>query len=112
MARGIAINHINTANYTSHHDKGNDSLVYGTEVVIPVEIGLRMHRMQHFNKETNQEALRLYLDLIDELKEMAKVRNTTHSQQVACYYNFNVREKQFQVGDLILRNTEASLLTS
>ncbi|KAA3466300.1 rve domain-containing protein [Gossypium australe] len=69
------------------------SLIYGEEAVIPVEI------------DANQEAIRLNLDLIDELREIARVRNT------ACCYNNKVKSKQFQVGDLILKNTEASLPT-
>lgn len=87
-------------------------LVYGTELVIPAKIGLRSHRTQHFSEKANQEALRLNLYLIDELRETIEVRNTTHAQQVTRYYNFKVKNKQFQVGDLVLRNIEARLLDS
>ncbi|KAA3471109.1 rve domain-containing protein [Gossypium australe] len=52
------------------------SFVYGAEVVIPTEIGIRSHRTQHFSEETKHEALRLNLDLVDELRETVEIKNT------------------------------------
>ncbi|KAH1031856.1 hypothetical protein J1N35_044030 [Gossypium stocksii] len=80
------------------------------EVVIPVEICMHSHRTTYFDENANQKAMKLNLNLIDEVKEVLKIKNTTHSQQVVYYYNYKVKNKQFQVDDLILRNTEAILL--
>lgn len=52
------------------------SLVYGAKAVILVEIGLRLHKTSHFNEDANQEVRRLNLDLINEVIEALKVRNT------------------------------------
>ncbi|KAA3477959.1 rve domain-containing protein [Gossypium australe] len=82
----------------------NFLIVYDAKVDIPVKISLTSHRMQHFNKEANQKALRLNLDLVDELKETTEIKNIVYAQQVARYYN-----SKFQVGDLVLRNSKASL---
>ncbi|GKA01455.1 reverse transcriptase domain-containing protein, partial [Tanacetum coccineum] len=42
------------------------SLTYGTEVVILVEIGMPTHRTSSVNEKTNDQELRLNLDLLDE----------------------------------------------
>ncbi|KAA3466507.1 Integrase, catalytic core [Gossypium australe] len=68
--------------YTATEEK-TFSLVYGTETVIPTEIGIT----QHFDEGANQEAIRLNLDLVDEFREAAKIKNATHAHQVARYYN-------------------------
>ncbi|KAA3483412.1 rve domain-containing protein [Gossypium australe] len=68
------------------------SLVYGTEAVIPVEIGMRSHRTQHFEEGVNQEPIRLNLDLIDGFREVVEIKNATRAQQVARYYNSKVKK--------------------
>ena len=42
------------------------ALAFGTEVVDPVEVGLKSPRIELANIEHNEEALRLNLDLIEE----------------------------------------------
>ena len=43
-------------------------LVYGTEAIMPVEIGMSTFRTKNFDKETNEIALRLNLNLFGEKK--------------------------------------------
>ena len=45
------------------------SLVYGTESVIPVDIGVPSFRTSNFNKENNEIEVRLNLNLLDEKRE-------------------------------------------
>ncbi|GFY80993.1 hypothetical protein Acr_01g0008020 [Actinidia rufa] len=45
------------------------SMVFGTESVIPVEIGMPSFRVLTFDKETNEAELRLNLDLLEERRE-------------------------------------------
>ncbi|KAA3483366.1 rve domain-containing protein [Gossypium australe] len=59
------------------------SLVYVEKVVIRAEIGLRSHKTTHFDESANQEAIRLNLDLIDEVRETIEIRNAARAQQVA-----------------------------
>ncbi|KAA3474448.1 rve domain-containing protein [Gossypium australe] len=79
------------------------SLFYGAEVVIPAKIGMWSHKSTHFDEDA-----KLNLDLINEFREVEEIKNVAHAQQVARYYNSKVKNKQFQVGDLVLINTEAS----
>ncbi|GJU48200.1 reverse transcriptase domain-containing protein [Tanacetum coccineum] len=50
------------------------SLTYGTEAVIPAEIGMPTHKTSNVNEKTNDQELRLNLDLLDERREIAAIR--------------------------------------
>ncbi|XP_022142669.1 uncharacterized protein LOC111012723 [Momordica charantia] len=78
------------------------SLAFGVEVVIPVKISLLSLRIVEYNPATNDERLRLHLNLIEELREVSWQRIQTR-QQVSQRYNINVRPKAFEEGDWVLR---------
>ncbi|GKV38865.1 hypothetical protein SLEP1_g46725 [Rubroshorea leprosula] len=46
-------------------------LAFGTEAVIPIEIGVPSFRVTHFDEERNGQLLRENLDLLDDLREEA-----------------------------------------
>ena len=43
------------------------------------------------------------LDSIDEIREKAQLRVAAYQQKVARYFNSKVKERKFNVGDLVLR---------
>ena len=47
-------------------------LTYGNEAVIPAEVGLTSYRVDSHNEARNDEAIRLQLDLIDEVRAIAE----------------------------------------
>ena len=49
-------------------------LTYGNEAVIPAEIGLTSYKVDNHNEARNDEAIRLQLDLIDEVRAIAEQR--------------------------------------
>ena len=49
-------------------------LAYGSEVVIPVEVGLTSYRVDHHDEQKNDEAMRPKLDLLDEVRTIAEQR--------------------------------------
>ncbi|GKV30474.1 hypothetical protein SLEP1_g39278 [Rubroshorea leprosula] len=79
------------------------SLAYGAEAVIPVEVGLPSDRAGRHDDVNNEQLLRENLDLVEEVKEMSRIRNVAHQSRVAKFYNKRVRARQFQVDDLVLR---------
>ena len=93
--------------YRKNNNRRNaDRLAYGTDVVIPAEVGLTSYRVENYsedNNEDNEEALHLQLDLVDEVRATAEQRLVRYQNLMAKYYNSNVRHKEFQVGDLVLR---------
>ena len=78
-------------------------LAYGSEVVIPAEVGLTSYRVDHHDERRNDEAMRLQLDLLDEVRTTAKQRLGRYQDLMAKHYNSRVRHRDFQVGDLVLR---------
>ncbi|MCI68039.1 hypothetical protein A2U01_0089298, partial [Trifolium medium] len=59
-------------------------LVYGIEAVIPVEVGESSRRTeQPLDEEMNDEALREELDLVEEIRTGASLREATLKQKIA-----------------------------
>uniref|UniRef100_A0A2N9GP39 Uncharacterized protein n=1 Tax=Fagus sylvatica TaxID=28930 RepID=A0A2N9GP39_FAGSY len=78
-------------------------LTYGTEAVIPVEIGLTTWRTNNYDEEINDFELRSNLDLVDEVRDQAEARTKIYQQRMARYYDRRVKHREFKVGDLVLR---------
>ncbi|KAL0412167.1 UNVERIFIED_CONTAM: hypothetical protein Slati_3806400 [Sesamum latifolium] len=83
------------------------SLVYGTEAIIPAELGVPPHRVMNFSEECNENILRENLDLIEELREKAFLRIQRYKNIMINSYNKRVKSRSFQVGDLVLRRVDA-----
>ncbi|XP_076913058.1 uncharacterized protein LOC143571547 [Bidens hawaiensis] len=83
------------------------SLTYGTEAMIPVEIGLPTGWVV-MTEQDNEQDLRINLNLAEERREMAARREIEYKKKMEKYYNARVREVKFKVGDLVLRENEAS----
>jgi ribonuclease HI len=78
-------------------------LTYGTEAVIPVEIGLTTWRTNNYDEGSNDAQLRSNLDLVDEVRDQAEARTRVYQQRMARYYDRRVKDREFGVGDLVLR---------
>ncbi|KAL0454009.1 UNVERIFIED_CONTAM: hypothetical protein Slati_0740100 [Sesamum latifolium] len=83
------------------------SLVYGTEAIIPAELGIPSHRVMNFSEEYNENLLRENLDLIEELRKKAFLRIQRYKNIMINSYNKRVKSQSFQVGDLVLRRVDA-----
>ncbi|XP_043717770.1 uncharacterized protein LOC122665684 [Telopea speciosissima] len=83
-------------------------LAYGTEVVIPVEVRETSMMVQFYNPEVNDEELRVNLDLLEEIRETARVKNVAHQQRTAPHYNSKLKAKRFHQGELVLRPDSTS----
>uniref|UniRef100_A0A2N9ESE1 Uncharacterized protein n=1 Tax=Fagus sylvatica TaxID=28930 RepID=A0A2N9ESE1_FAGSY len=78
-------------------------LTYGTEAVIPVEVGLTTWRTNNYDEESNDAQLRSNLDLVDEIRDQAEARTRVYQQRMARYYDRRVKHREFKIGDLVLR---------
>jgi hypothetical protein len=76
--------------------------------VIPVEIGKPSWRVM-FTPPDNQERLREELDLVDEVREFARLTEMSRKQRVAQRYNARVVKHEFTIGDLVLRRASIGL---
>ncbi|GJS28805.1 reverse transcriptase domain-containing protein, partial [Tanacetum coccineum] len=84
------------------------SLTYGTEAVIPAEIGMPTLRTAEIDQAKNNEALGINLDLIEEKREQAAIQEAKSKKKMEKYYNSRVRGTSFKPGDMVYRSNEAS----
>ena len=66
------------------------SLVFGTEAVIPAEVGLPSYRVNNFTEQENDIALLENLDFLEEKRDQALIRSAAQKKMVAKYYNTRV----------------------
>ena len=78
-------------------------LTYGTEAVIPVEVGVANTRQTTFSKEGNGDKLWVNLDCLDKVRDKASSRMVEYQWKMAEYYNKRVKLRQLDIGDLVLR---------
>ena len=66
-------------------------------------MGLTSYRVESYDEDVNKEAMRLQLDLLDEVRATAEQRLARYHNLMARHYNNRVRRRDFKVGDLVLR---------
>ncbi|GJV25006.1 reverse transcriptase domain-containing protein [Tanacetum coccineum] len=84
------------------------SLTYGTEAVIPAEIGMPTIRTAEVDLVRNNEALEINLDLLEERRDEAAIREAKSKAKMEKYYNAKVQNTSFKPGVLVYRNNDAS----
>ncbi|XP_019258537.1 PREDICTED: uncharacterized protein LOC109236774 [Nicotiana attenuata] len=84
------------------------SLVYGTEALIPVEVGVPSIRFRYITKESNDKAMNTSLELLDERREATLVRLAAQKQQIKRYYIRRANLRYFNIGELVLRKVTLS----
>ena len=62
-------------------------LAYGSDAIIPTEVGLTSYRIDNHNERRNDEAIHLQLDLLDEVREIAKQRLVRYQDLMAKHCN-------------------------
>ena len=62
------------------------NLTYGTEAVIPVEVGITNIRRDFFNEYVNDGQLRTNLDCLDEVRDELSQRMARYQQKMVRYY--------------------------
>ena len=84
-------------------------LANGSEVVILAEAGLKSYRIKNHDKSKNDEAMRLQLDQLGEVRATAKQRLARYQNLMAKHYNSKVKHRDFQVRDLVLRKVMGTI---
>ena len=77
-------------------------LTYGTEAVIPIEVGVASIRLEVLHEEHNNDPLRINLDCLDKVKDKASNKMTKYQRKMAEYYNKRVKLRRPDIGNLIL----------
>nr|GEZ32309.1 reverse transcriptase domain-containing protein [Tanacetum cinerariifolium] len=79
-----------------------------TEAVIIAEISMPTLKIVEVDLIGNNEALEIKLDLLEEKRGEAAIREAKSKAKMEKYYNSKVRNISFKPGDLVYRNNDAS----
>ncbi|XP_074351507.1 uncharacterized protein LOC141690620 [Apium graveolens] len=83
-------------------------LAYGVDAVLPVEISLISPKIEVFDPSLTAEGLRFHNDLLEETREESRLRMIAQQEKTTRYFNKKVKNKGFEVGDLVLRDSAVS----
>ena len=79
------------------------SLTYGAEAVIPTEVNLCSAWVSGFSPAKNSDLMLKQLNLLEECWESTTIRLVKYQQKLAQRYNRDMRKREFEAGDLVLR---------
>ncbi|GJT05338.1 reverse transcriptase domain-containing protein [Tanacetum coccineum] len=84
------------------------SLTYGSEAVISAKIDMPTYRTMMIREGFNEEEMRLNLDLLQERRELAAIREAGYKTKLEQYYNKRVHLTSFKSGEFVFRKNKAS----
>jgi len=73
--------------------------------MLPVEIGETTLRQQLEDVRFNEECMKKELDLLEELRDKARIREVVGKQHVARRHNSKIKPRAFQPGHLVWQMT-------
>lgn len=71
--------------------------------MVPMEVGARSLPRETYDEEDNEMLIRVNLDLIEEHRKKAQLCITSYQQRMKKFFNSKVKNRDFVVGDLVLR---------
>ncbi|XP_014661113.1 uncharacterized protein LOC106804461 [Setaria italica] len=83
-------------------------MVYGSEVVLPSDVVFGAPRIQYYEDGEAEKSRRVDIDSLKEHRVVALIQHARHEQQIWRYHDRNVRERSFNVGDLVLRRIQST----
>jgi hypothetical protein len=79
------------------------ALTFGTEAIIPAKLWSGSLRVESYKVETNNEGLKLHLDLLQEKRDHSQITLSAYQERMEKYFNRKVKPWNFKLGDLVLR---------
>ncbi|XP_074355626.1 uncharacterized protein LOC141695267 [Apium graveolens] len=100
-------------NHSKNKNQGNPfQIAYGSEARLLVKIGSPPHGVINFDEVSNIEGLKNNLELLDEVRDWEVQRMERYKEKTKPYFEKKAKIKEYEVGDLVLQDTEASDLTN
>jgi hypothetical protein len=77
-------------------------MVFGSEAILPADIAFQEPRVENYNEENSNQARLVELDSLEEEHLVSCVWMTKYLDSMRRYYNRNINDQIFMVGDLVL----------
>jgi hypothetical protein len=84
-------------------------LVYGSEAILPADVMWDSPVVEQYDEGISEDSRRVDIDGLKEARCATLVQSARYLEGIRCYHDRNVKERSFNVGDLVLRriqNTE------
>ena len=83
-------------------------LAYGAKAVLPSDLDHGAPRVKAFDCDRATKAQQNAVDLLEEAREMTVIRSARYQHTLHRYHERKIRERIFEVGDLVLRRTQST----
>ena len=77
-------------------------MVYGSEAVLPMDLDYGAPRIRAYNEQRAEASHKDAMDQLDEAHDIALLRSAKYQQALRWYHSRRVRDRAFNVGDLVL----------
>jgi hypothetical protein len=81
-------------------------MVFGSDAVVPADIAFRSPRVENHDEEKSDEARELEINCAEEQHLDTCAQTLKYLEGLQRYYNHNVKDRFFLVGDLVLRRKQ------
>ena len=83
-------------------------MVYGSEAVLPTELDYGAPRIRAYDEQGAKASHQDAMDQLDEARDVALLRSAKYQQVLRRYHSRRVRDRDFNVGDLVLRLVQSN----
>jgi hypothetical protein len=84
-------------------------LVYDSEAILPADVMWESPAVEQNDEGISEDSRRVDIDGLEEARGAALIQSQRYLKGIRCYHDHNVKERSFNIGDLVLRriqNTE------
>jgi hypothetical protein len=81
-------------------------LAYGSEAILPADVMWESPAVEQYDKGISEDNIRVDIDGLEEARCIALVQSTRYLEGIRRYHDRNVKERSFNVGDLVLRHIQ------
>nr|GEX13938.1 reverse transcriptase domain-containing protein [Tanacetum cinerariifolium] len=96
LAKEILVLWAHRATPKSSNGETPFSLTYGSKAIVPIEISMEMIRIKEFKSRKNDKIRREDLNILEERRKVASIREAHYKQKLEMYYNKRIRTSTFK----------------
>jgi hypothetical protein len=81
-------------------------LVYGSEAILPSDVMWDSLAVEQYDEGISEDSRRVDIDRLEEARCATLVQSARYLEGIRRYHDRNVKERSFNVGDLVLRHIQ------
>ena len=87
-------------------------MIYGAEAVLPTDLDYGAPRIRAYDEQGAEASHQDAMDQLDKGRDVALLRLAKYQQALRRYHSRRVRDRAFNVGDLVLPSYRATKITT